>query len=221
MDVTVMSVGDELLVGQVVNTNAAWLGDYLAGIGMLPSRTVVVGDSVELVSAELRDAFERSDVVIVTGGLGPTHDDVTRDAVASFFGVGLHFDERWFRLLRRRFSRRGLTVPERNRVQAMVPDGVQVLPNAEGTAPGFWKSWQTPSGSKAIAVMPGVPGEMKRMMRDQVTPLLEPLSKRPIRQITLCTTGIGESHLQELLSPELEVIPQTLSLAYLPSPAGV
>jgi nicotinamide-nucleotide amidase len=221
MDVTLMSVGDELLVGQVVNTNAAWLGDYLAGIGMVPSRTVVVGDSVELVSAELHDVFERSDVVIITGGLGPTHDDVTRDAVASFLGVGLYFDEPWFRLLRRRFSRRGLTVPERNRVQAMVPDGVQVLPNAEGTAPGFWKSWETPSGIKAVAVMPGVPGEMKRMMRDQVTPLLEPLSKRPIRQITLCTTGIGESHLQELLSPQLEAMPQTLSLAYLPSPAGV
>ncbi len=221
MDVTLMSVGDELLVGQVINTNAAWLGDYLAGIGMVPSRTVVVGDSIDRVVAELRDAFERSDAVIVTGGLGPTHDDITRDAVAAFFGVALQFDESWFRLLERRFSRRGLTVPERNRVQAMVPDGVRVLPNSEGTAPGLWKSWETPSGSKAIAVMPGVPDEMKRMMRDQVAPLLGPLSKRPIRQITLCTTGIGESHLQELLASEVEAMPPTLSLAYLPSPAGV
>jgi nicotinamide-nucleotide amidase len=221
MDVTLMSVGDELLVGQVVNTNAAWLGDFLAGIGMVPSRTVVVGDSVEQLTEELRDAFERGDVVIVTGGLGPTHDDVTREAVAGFFGVDLHLDESWLRLVQRRFARRGMTVPERNRIQSMIPGGMQMLPNAEGTAPGFWKSWETPSGTKALAVMPGVPDEMKRMMRDQVGPLLEPLRRKPIRQITLCTTGIGESHLQELLAPEVEGMPATISLAYLPSPAGV
>lgn len=221
MNVTLLSVGDELLVGQVVNTNAAWLGDHLAGMGMVPARTVVVGDEVGRVVGELHAAFEQSDVVIVTGGLGPTHDDVTRDAVASFFGVGLHLEEQWFRLIRSRFARRGMTVPDRNRVQAMIPDGIEVLPNREGTAPGFWKAWVAANGEKALAVLPGVPEEMRIMMREEVSPRLEPLARRPVYQLTLRTTGIGESHLQELLSPELEGLAGTLSLAYLPSPFGV
>ncbi len=221
MNVTLLSVGDELLVGQVVNTNAAWLGDYLAGLGMIPTRTVVVGDSVDRMTDELKAAFTSSDVVIVTGGLGPTHDDVTRDAVAGFFGVELQLQERWFQLIARRFERRGMSVPERNRIQAMIPQGMEVLPNADGTAPGFWKSWETATGPKALAVLPGVPEEMKIMMREQVAPRLAPLSKKPVHQITIRTTGIGESHLQELLEPVLGRLPDAVSVAYLPSPFGV
>ncbi|NNE45948.1 MAG: competence/damage-inducible protein A [Rhodothermales bacterium] len=221
MSVTLVSVGDELLVGQVVNTNAAWLGEYLTGIGMMPVRSVVVGDSIELIDTELCDAFSLSDLVVVTGGLGPTHDDVTRHAVARFLGVGLHLEEKWFGLIERRFSQRGMTVPERNRIQAMIPDGMEVLANRVGTAPGFWKSWVAESGPKAIAVLPGVPGEMKSMMEEQVRPRLEPLTKSPVRQITLQTTGIGESHLQELLAAEVEGLSDILSLAYLPSLFGV
>ncbi|MBT8400852.1 MAG: competence/damage-inducible protein A [Rhodothermia bacterium] len=221
MRASIVSVGDELLIGQVVNTNAAWLGEFLSGLGINPVRIAAVGDVVDEIVEEIRNAFRTVDAVIITGGLGPTHDDVTRDAVADFLGVELHFHESWFRLIEKRFSRRGMSVPERNRSQALVPEGVEIVPNDQGTAPGFWRLWKEGEVDKVLVVMPGVPFEMEAQMRDHVAPRLRPLVRSRIRHVTLRTAGIGESHLQEILTPVVTGLPDSIRLAYLPSLYGV
>ncbi len=221
MRASIVSVGDELLVGQVVNTNASWLGSYLTGMGVVPARIVAVGDDIAEIESAIAASYESCELVVVTGGLGPTHDDVTREAVAQFLGTKLVMNERWIGIVRRRFEQRGLSFPERNVAQGLVPAEVEMLPNPVGTAPGFWKTWEAGSGRRILAVLPGVPEEMKTLMRDKVRPRLEPEVRNYVRHVTLRTTGIGESHLQELLAPVVSTLPSTVKCAYLPSPFGV
>lgn len=219
MRAVIITIGDELLIGQVLNSNAAWLGEQLNLIGIDVVRTAVVGDDLEEIRKVLADALADADIVITTGGLGPTHDDLTREALAESFGVDLRIDEGVFDAVRERFSSRGRRMPESNRRQAMVPEGFAILPNAAGTAPGLWHVDET---GRMLIVLPGVPHEMKGLFTTQVQPLVLGRSDlRVIEHRTLRTAGIGESTLQEKIGDLEDVLPEAVRLAFLPGTAGV
>lgn len=218
MKVHVVTVGDELLIGQVINTNASWLGEQLMMRGAEVVRMVTVPDELDSIVDELNLAGDDADLVILTGGLGPTHDDLSRDAVAAFLGVPLELDQAVLEGLKARFSRHKWPMPVRNEVQAMVPVGCEVLPNPVGTAPGLWYT----NDQFVLCVLPGVPHEMKTLMMDQVFPRIVGDGRlRSIVQRTLHTTGIGESALQELLGDTEAWLAAGQKLAYLPNIGGV
>lgn len=219
MRAIILTIGDELLIGLILNTNAAWLGTELTRAGAEVVRTVAVGDDRTLLEIELRRARKDADFVITTGGLGPTDDDVTRDAVAAQAGVDLEFDSEVFAQISRRFERRGRNVPESNRRQAMVPRGFTVLQNKAGTAPGLW--FEDEDG-RTIAILPGVPHEMRKLFEEEVLPRLQARSDLSIiEQRTIRTIGLGESHLHERLESALSNRPQSLRVAFLPETSGV
>jgi len=222
MRAVLLTIGDEILIGQIDNTNAAWLGEQLSLSGIDLARIVTVGDDAEELLGELDRSLRDSDLVILTGGLGPTHDDITRDVLAEHFDVQLLFDSDVYEDIRRRFEGRGRRMPESNRTQAMVPEGFQVLPNSAGTAPGLWRAFTFDGKERIVAVLPGVPHEMKSLFRDEVRPrLLARKDLRVIKHHTLRTAGIGESSLQELIGDLSKLLSPALRLAYLPNSSGV
>ncbi len=222
MNAEIFTVGDELLMGQVVNTNASWLGEQLNFLGIEVSRIVAAGDDEQIIKRELIAAFESAELIIITGGLGPTHDDVTKAAVASFFGLKLYLDEVTLERIQDRFARRGREMPQSNRIQAMVPEGFTVLPNPVGTAPGLWYVTQWQGEERLLAIMPGVPHEMKTLMQEEVIPRLrERKDLRVICHRTLLTSGIGESNLQEVIGDLSGFLGPNMRLAFLPSTSGV
>jgi nicotinamide-nucleotide amidase len=218
----IIGVGTELLLGAIVNSNAAWIGQRLADVGWDCLRHTVVGDNTGRIADALREALDRADAVILTGGLGPTQDDVTRDAVAAVAGVDLHRDpgiEAWLRERFAGFSSRPMA--ELNLRQADVPEGATALDNPKGTAPGL----AIEIGGKPVFAVPGPPREMAPMMESHVLPALAQRSGegRAIVARTLRTAGIGESWLAERLTPlwdEAEIT-RSVSLAYLASPGEV
>lgn len=213
----ILTIGDELLIGQVVNTNATWLGEQLTLHGIDVLRADTVGDEIDQIEAALARAFDEADLVITTGGLGPTHDDVTKTAVAQFFGVPFRFDEEVFARIEARFTARGVPMPESNRSQAMIPAGFEVLPNPVGTAPGLWFSGEVDGRERMLAVLQGVPHEMKTLFQREVLPRLNGRDGlRAIAHRTLLTAGIGESMLQERIGDLSDLLGQDLRLAYLP-----
>ena len=222
MNAEIITIGDELLIGQIVNTNAAWIGERLNLIGIPVRRMVTVGDREAEISIAIEEARARAEVVIITGGLGPTHDDVTRNALAKVFGVPLTLDEKLLASVRERFATRGYTMPESNRTQALLPAGLEALPNPVGTAAGMWRAETDGGRLRVVAALPGVPIEMKTLMEREVLPRLSALGgRRVIRHKTLLTTGIGESHLQEKIGDLSPYLGPELSLAFLPSTSGV
>lgn len=219
MRAVILTIGDELLIGQVLNSNAAWLGEQMSLTGIDVVRTVTAGDELADIVRELQRAFADADLVITTGGLGPTHDDLTREAVASHFGVELTFDEEVYRSIEERFASRGRRTPESNRRQAMVPGGFDVLPNPAGTAPGLWHA---DAQGAMLAVLPGVPHEMKELFMTHVQPrVLGRSDLRIIEHRTLRTAGIGESSLQEAIGDVTVLVPRPVRLAFLPGTSGV
>lgn len=222
MKAAILTIGDELLIGQVINTNAAWLGEQLDLAGVDVVHMVTLGDDEAVIQQELESAYTLVDAILITGGLGPTHDDVTREAVARFFGVDLVVHEDIIAQIERRFAARGLVMPASNRTQAMVPEGFEVLPNPVGTAPGLWFEEADGERERILAVLPGVPYEMKRLMQDDVLPrLLAHKGLAVIRHRTLLTTGIGESNLQDEIGDLSTILTPSLRLAYLPGTSGV
>lgn len=218
----ILTIGDELLIGQVLDTNATWMAERLTLMGVEVGRIVTLGDDAQVLLAELETAFQSADLVLITGGLGPTHDDVTRDVVAQYFSVPFRFDEHVFAHIKDLFSRRGRTMPERNRVQAMIPEGFQVLHNPLGTAPGLWHSFGQEGRDKVLVALPGVPHEMQGLMNSEVLPrLAQERGLRTIRHRTLLTTGIGESHLADRLGDLSPYLDAHTRLAYLPNAHGV
>ena len=216
----IVTVGDELLIGQVINTNQAFIAQRLNECGLTVAGMTTVGDVLPAMVETFQSSLSRRDVVIVTGGLGPTHDDVTRSAVCTTFGVGVAFHQPSLENIERLFSRRGLPLTRINRDQAMVPEGCTVIPNDLGTAPGYLFE----RDGRVMAVLPGVPYEMQAMMRSTVVPYLERrFPGQVVRHRTLKTTGIAESLLAEKLGDIEAIIPPTeqLTLAFLPSPTGV
>ncbi len=223
MQATVLTIGDELLIGQVRDTNAAWLGEQLTLAGVILRRVVTVGDDEKTLQSELRQSLAESDLVVTTGGLGPTDDDKTREAVAGLFGVEMAFQENILDDIRGRFKLRRRSMPESNRSQAMVPAGFEVLSNRLGTAPGLWhETKQGEAAASMLAVLPGVPYEMKHLFTEEVLPRVRRRGGlHNIVHRTLRTAGIGESSLQETVGDLSGVLSDNLRLAWLPGPGGV
>lgn len=193
-----LSVGTELLLGEIVDTNSAFLAGDLASRGVDVLWSARVGDNRERIGLLIAQALERSDLVILGGGLGPTDDDLTRDAVADVVGEKQYRDEELVAWLRERFASRGRSMPERNLQQADVIPSATVLPNPIGTAPGWLVRTRRAGRERVIVTLPGPPRELQRMWREQAVPRLEfPTSKLFVR--TFKTAGVGESQVAELL----------------------
>ncbi len=205
MKAEIIAIGSELTGGAKLDTNSQWLSRQLTDLGIVVHFHTTVADDLAENVAVLRIAVGRADVVLITGGLGPTLDDLTREAMAALTDVPLEPHEPSLAVITEMFTSRGRTMPDRNRVQAMFPAGSDPLPNPVGTAPGIWMEVPrdgVPSDEERepcrIAAMPGVPSEMYRMFDTQVRPRL-PVSGRVIRRARLNCFGIGESHTEQLL----------------------
>lgn len=196
LNALILSVGDELTLGQTVDTNSAWLSRRLAGIGVDIAGHMTVPDSREAIAAAIRQGASAVDVLIVSGGLGPTEDDLTREALADAMGVDLVRDEAAMATLKGFFERLNRPMPQRNEVQAYVPRGARAIPNPNGTAPGLAAT----IGNCRIAVMPGVPKEMFAMWADSIEPeLAKAAGGAVVLSRTLHTFGMGESSVAQKL----------------------
>ena len=221
MKVELITIGDELLLGYTIDTNAAHLARELASVGMSIVRRATVGDEADDIAAAVKDALDRTGAVITTGGLGPTSDDRTRPAIAELFGRELVPDEERWEALRALWRERGRgEIPLTNRSQIMIPRGATVLTNHHGTAPGIWLEDER---GRWCAMVPGVPREMRGMLADELLPRLTArfgADQTVVRSRTIRTTGIAESKLAEMLGPMASGV-DGLSLAYLPGQEGV
>ncbi|PHN08064.1 competence/damage-inducible protein A [Flavilitoribacter nigricans] len=214
MTVHIITIGDEILIGQIVDTNSAWMGTQLNLIGAAVTGISTVGDGAEDIRGALERASAQADVVLMTGGLGPTKDDITKKVIADFFGVELQFHEPTYQRLEGFFRQLGRTPTAAHRTQCMLPTNAEVLTNKMGTAPGMWFEY---NGS-VIVSMPGVPYEMKYLMTNEVIPRLQ--EKFPVQAIyhhTLMTAGEGESRIAEKLEEIEDQLPAHIKLAYLPN----
>ncbi|HEY4337889.1 MAG TPA: competence/damage-inducible protein A [Puia sp.] len=211
---SIITIGDELLIGQVIDTNSAWMGQELNKNGIWVGHRVAVGD----VKADIVDALDqesrRSNIILITGGLGPTADDITKPLLSEYFGGKMVVDEGALANVRRIFERLQRPMIERNLQQAEVPDTCTVIPNGRGTAPGMWFE----KDGRIFVSMPGVPYEMKGMMTDSVIPSLRKQFKLPsIAHRTLLTAGVGESFLADHIRDFETALPPGIKLAYLPN----
>ena len=213
----ILTIGDELLIGQVMNTNQAYIAEQLNLVNIRVGRMTSVGDEMEEILPAFQSAWEKHDVVIVTGGLGPTHDDITKKAVCMFFESDLVSNDQVRRHIQDLWKRRNMRWTQSSEEQTMVPRKAELIENPVGTAAGFLFK----EGQKRFIVLPGVPYEMKEMIDGSVIPLLSPLTGgMTIRHRTLRTTGIPESVLAERLG-DIEALLQGAKLAFLPAPTGV
>ncbi|MCE2846487.1 MAG: competence/damage-inducible protein A [Sphingobacteriales bacterium] len=218
MQAELITIGDELLIGQVVDTNSAWMGRALNLAGIQVAQITSVSDRQEQILEALRLASGRAELVLITGGLGPTKDDITKKTLSDYFGVPLVFSDEAYKNVEAFFQQRGRTVSPINRLQAEVLDGCQVLENKKGTAPGMWMEHE----GVVYVSMPGVPYEMQYLMEAEVIPRLRQRFQTPyILHRTFLTHGIGESVLSEQISEFEDNLPEGVRLAYLPSPGTV
>lgn len=226
--VEIINTGSELLLGRVLNTHQLWLCRQLTDAGFLVTRQVTVADTGPAIAEAVREALGRADVVITTGGLGPTSDDLTRDHVAQLLGCHLQENAEVLAHIAAFFARRQRVQPPTTRVQALVPEGAVVLMNQFGTAPGLWlevSAGQFRKESAAVLVMlPGPPRELQPMFRDQVLPRLR--RRFPAQEdyavVTLRSTGLGESRVEEIITPPLQpLLQQGLELGFCARPAEV
>ena len=189
---TILSIGDELLIGQTINTNAGWMGEQLSLIGIRAKRVLTIGDDRQEILDALAEA--ETDVVLITGGLGPTKDDITKHTLCTFFGTKLVRHPEIEAHIASFFESIGREALEVNRAQADLPESCTVVPNVRGTASGMWFD----RDGKVFVSMPGVPYEMKTMMEHHVLPMLVKRFEPPtIVHRTMLTTGLGESHLAQ------------------------
>ena len=215
MNAEIITIGDEILIGQIVDTNAAYIAQRLNAAGVTVSERSSVGDRAEQITRAIEQSMQRCDLVILTGGLGPTKDDITKTTLAKIFGGEMRTDERVKEHVRSMLALRGIEFNELNRSQAEVPESCEVLFNAHGTAPGMWFE----RDGKVVISLPGVPFEMRHLMEDEVLPRLK--SRFSLRQVvhrTLITAGIAESMLAARIAEWEDALPDYLRLAYLPAP---
>lgn len=229
MNVEIVTIGDELLLGFTLDSNGAHLARELAAIGVTIARRTSVGDEAEVIAAAVREALERTGAVITTGGLGPTSDDLTKPSIAAIFGRSMVMDERILRALRQRWIAKGwgTDLPRTNEQQALIPEGATILMNHHGSAPGIWLDDER---GRWVAMLPGVPREMKGMFADELLPRIRDLatvnsnatstSTSVVLSRTIRTTGISESLLADSIAPLASQL-SDLSLAFLPSWPGV
>jgi nicotinamide-nucleotide amidase len=213
MNAYIITIGDELLIGQTIDTNSSWMGQELNKNGVWVKRRLAVGDMPEEIISALSEALSMADVVLITGGLGPTKDDLTKHVLCKYFGGELIMNEEVLQQVTAMFAARNLPMLDVNRKQALVPNNCTTLINAVGTAPGMLWNLQ----EKIIVAMPGVPFEMKHLMQVHVLPLLEEKSNTQVLHQTLVTAGIGESFLAKKIEAWEDALPANIKLAYLPS----
>ncbi len=221
MNIEIVTIGDELLLGFTIDTNAAHIAREFAALGIRVVRRATVGDSAESIAAAVREALERTGAVITTGGLGPTADDMTKPAIGTIFGREMVMDAGILENLEQRWLKRfGHALPPSNRQQAMVPTGATILGNRHGSAPGIWLEDER---QRWVAMLPGVPREMRGMIADTILPLLrDRVGAEPavIRSRTVRTANIAESALADRLEDLARGI-DGMSLAFLPGNEGV
>ncbi len=218
MTTEIISIGDELLIGQVVNTNASWIAEQLNLAGIEVMRITTIADTGEEILRALDEASSRAEVILLTGGLGPTRDDITKKTLCNYFDTGLVFNEEAFENIVKLFGNRGLPINDINRQQAEIPENCTPIMNDKGTASGMWFEKE----GKIYVSMPGVPYEMKSMMSREIMPkLASRLSGLFILHKKVITQGVGESWLAEMISEWEDGLPEHMKLAYLPQPGMV
>lgn len=219
MKTQIITIGDEILIGQTLNTNAAYIGEKLLTLNINVARASIIGDVKEEILAEFASAYNNNDLIIVTGGLGPTHDDLTLQCIAEFFNTKLIRNEDVYNDIKAILENRGRRMTPTNETQALVPEIATPIRNVKGTAPGVWIE----KNNKVFLAMPGVPFEMKEMMTNFVIPKLElKINKNDgfLLIKNLLTTGIPESYLYDRLG-NLDELLEGAKLAFLPSQYGV
>lgn len=217
----IITIGDELLLGQTVDTNSAWMGANLSAQGIRVHRITSISDEEDAIKQSLDEALSRVDLVLITGGLGPTRDDITKETLAAYFGTKLVMNDEVLQRITDWFEGRGFEMLEANRHQAMLPEACDVLINPRGTAMGMW--FDRAQDQKVVVSMPGVPYEMKGLMLEEVLPRVDKHWELPTRyHRTLLTQGVGESYLSELVwNWEDGLASRGVSIAYLPAPGQV
>lgn len=209
-----LTIGDEILFGQIVDTNSQWMSVELSNAGIKVIRKTTVGDVEEEIMTAFAEAEKRADIILITGGLGPTSDDLTKPCLAKYFNCGLKMHPEALAEVTEFFKSRGRELTEVNRQQAALPECCEKITNAMGTAPGMWFE----RNGKVFVSMPGVPHEMKRMMSSIVIPKLKASFQTPtIHHKVIRTAGIGESFLAEKIEAWEKALPPHVKLAYLPS----
>ncbi|MCU0408292.1 MAG: competence/damage-inducible protein A [Bacteroidales bacterium] len=214
MKASIITIGDELLIGQTVDTNSAWIGAELSALGFDVCRITSIHDRKDDILEALGEAARISDLAIITGGLGPTSDDITKQTLCEYFGTRLVPDERVLGMIEAMLQRRKMPLNDNNRRQADVPENCTVLTNAAGTAPGMWFERK----GKVFISLPGVPGEMRHIMNMHVLPeLTKRFRSQVIIHRNIMTYGTYEAKLAELLQDFENELPAAVKLAYLPS----
>ncbi|EKC81326.1 competence damage-inducible protein A, partial [human gut metagenome] len=218
MKATILTIGDEILIGQIVDTNSVSIAKHLNTAGIVVREKISIGDDRTQILDTVSRALHDSEVTVITGGLGPTKDDITKKTLAELFGCGMHYDETVAAHVERMLTARGIDFNELNRSQALVPDACTVLFNAHGTAPGMWFE----RDGHVVVSLPGVPYEMEHLMQDEVMPRLKArFSLRQIVHRTMITAGLPESMLAKRIETWENALPPYLKLAYLPNPGAV
>ncbi len=218
MQLDIISIGDELLIGQTLNTNAHWIAKELNNIGFTIRQQLSISDSEEAILTAVDEALKHTKVILITGGLGPTSDDLTMPVLNKYFVGKLIKNEQVYQDIEKMITSRGFEMNQLNQNQAIVPDNCTVIRNAHGTAPGLLFE----KGEQVIIAMPGVPFEMKAMVTDTVIPLLKEKYELPeiVHQLVY-TQGLPESKLAEMLADWEKNLPKSIKLAYLPSAGRV
>ena len=215
MKATIVTIGDEILIGQILDTNSRYISRALNSHGIVVAERTSIGDNRTQIVETLDRALSQSEVVIITGGLGPTKDDITKHTLCDYFGSTLRYDECEAEHIRTLLARRNVAFNDLNRGQAMVPECCTVLHNAHGTAPGMWFERE----GRVVISLPGVPFEMQHLIDEEVMPrLCARFELREIVHRTMITFGIAESILAERIADWEEALPDYIHLAYLPAP---
>jgi nicotinamide-nucleotide amidase len=214
----IISIGDELLIGQVINTNASWMGEILNKHGIKVNKICMISDDKDEIIKAITSGFVNADLILMTGGLGPTKDDITKHTLCEFFDSKLVFNELAYLRIKEIFRLRNFKVTEVNKAQADLPDNCIVIPNSNGTASGMWFEHD----GKILVSMPGVPFEMKPMMESEVIPRIKTkFNTQVIIHKTIMTQGLGESFLAKRIEDWENNLPSNIKLAYLPQPGIV
>lgn len=218
MKAEIISIGDELLIGQVINTNSSWMAVELNKNGIQVIKITTIGDSGDEIKNAITNAHNNADIILLTGGLGPTKDDITKQVLADYYDSKLIFHEPTYEQVKFIFAMRKFKVSDVNKKQAEIPEACIPLKNNHGTAPGMWFE----NNGKVLVSLPGVPFEMKSLLKEEVIPRLQ--SKFKLKHIfhkTIMTTGVGESMLAEIIEDWENTLPRNIKLAYLPQPGIV
>lgn len=219
MNAEIITIGNELLNGTTINTNASWISDKLWRMGIVTKRVLTISDEALSIKKALADSLSRVDIILITGGLGPTNDDVTKKSIADYFNVPLEENKTLRERIEFLFANRGVPMPKINLEQALIPQTSKIIPNEIGTAAGFYFE----QNNKICLIMPGVPAEMKKMVQEFILPLLLKKYSDQLGHVMyrmLRTTGIYESKLHEVLSPVIKDL-HDVSIASLPHRYGV